>query len=251
MTKDKATEALIDALKEALARPGEHRLYKSGKLVGLFAGRTGAAAEAAARALRDGLLELVRTETKGKATVEWVRLAPRGVDFLHDHESPVQVLRELRDALRTTREGVPVWLAQMQQELHAVGHRLADEVQALTQRLDALGRRVEEALRRAEAIGPELPDGVAESVPWALDALTYLDRRRNGGASDQCPLPELFAAMRQRHGGLSVVAFHDGLRRLHDRRAVRLLPFPDPPDQLPEPEYALLDGARVLYYAAR
>src|SRR4051794_35335439 len=84
---DKVTQTLIDALKEALAEPGEQRLFRTGKLEGLFAGRTGTNAEAAERALREGLLEVVRTETKGKTATEWVRLTPRAMEFLHHHES--------------------------------------------------------------------------------------------------------------------------------------------------------------------
>jgi hypothetical protein len=49
---DKITEALLLALKLALGGPAEQRLYKSGKLEGLFPGRAGANSEAAARALR-------------------------------------------------------------------------------------------------------------------------------------------------------------------------------------------------------
>src|SRR5439155_6928511 len=169
MTKDKVTEALVEGLKQALAEPGEQRLFKSGKLTGLFPGRTGANAEAATHALRDGLLEIVRTETKGKTVIEWVRLTPRGVRFLHDHESPIMVLRELREELRTTKEGVPAWLVHMRQEMLNLGGRLAEDLQRVTQRLDALSQRVEEALRRSEAIGPPMPEGVAATVPWALD----------------------------------------------------------------------------------
>ena len=72
------------------------RLYKSGKLEGLFPGRAGANGDAAALALRDSLLEVVRTETKGKTTIEWVRLTPQGVEFLHEHQSPIRALNELR-----------------------------------------------------------------------------------------------------------------------------------------------------------
>jgi hypothetical protein len=105
-------------------------------------------------------------------------------------------------------------------------------------------------LRRLEEAAPLLPPDVAETHPWAIDALNYLDRRRNGGAPGDCPLPELFAAVVRRHPALSVSAFHEGLRRLHDRRALRLQPAASRAD-LPQPEYALLDGAAVLYYAAR
>lgn len=248
---DKVTEALAAALKQALAEPGEQRLYKSGKLAGLFPGRTGAGGEAAAQALRDGLLEMVRTETKGKTAIEWVRLTPRGVNFLHDHESPVLVLRELRAALQTSRDGVPTWLTQMRQDLQAFEAQLAADAQKYLQRLDALTRRVEEALLRADALGPIVPDGIASSSPWARDALVYLDRRRSNGAAEGCPLPELFEALREQHADLGLTAFHDGLRRLYDRRAVRLLPYTGPAEQLPQPEHAILDGAAVLYYASR
>ena len=45
--------------------------------------------------MRDGLLEIVRTEESGKLTTEWVRLTPAGVSFLHAHESPRAVLEAL------------------------------------------------------------------------------------------------------------------------------------------------------------
>lgn len=247
---DKVTDALLAALKQALADSGEQRLFKSGKLAGLLPGRGGVHAEAAARALRDGLLEITRTETKGKTTVEWVKLTPRGIDFLHDTESPVKVLRELRTALQTTREGVPAWLAQLRQDLLAFESHLAEDIRRYGQKLEALSQRVDEALRRLDA-GPGVSDGVAALVPWATEALGYLDRRENSGAGKECPLPELFAALRDRHGELSLRGFHDGLRRLADCRALRLLAFTAAPEQIPQPEYALLDGAEMLYYAAR
>lgn len=250
MATDKATEVLIEALKQALADAGEQRLYRSGKLDGLFASRAGANAEAATRALQTGLLEVVRTETKGKTTVEWVRLTPRGLTFLHEHESPRRALEDLVAVLQTNRAQIPIWLADMRQELQALGSRLADEAQRWSQRLEALSQRVEEALRRAEARGPALVPG-AETMPWAVDALVHLDRRRASGAAGDCPLPELFTVLREKHGDLSVATFHEGLRRLHDRRALRLLPFTGPPDDLREPEFALLDGADLMYFVTR
>jgi hypothetical protein len=247
---DRVTEALVEALRAALTEPGEQRLYRSGKLAGLFAGRTGAAGQAAARALGDGLLEIARTETKGKVVIDWVRLTPRGVEFLHEHESPARALQEVRDALRVNHEAIPAWLAEMRTNLRALDDRLAADAGKWLQRLEALTRRVEEALTRLEAATPLLPPDLTEAHPWAADALNYLDWRRNGGAADGCPLPELFAALSPRYAGLSLADFHDGLRRLHERRSLRLQPAADPAD-LPQPEYALLDGGALLYYAAR
>ncbi len=251
MPHDKVSEILVEALKQALGEPREQRLYRSGKLAGLFAGRTGANAEAAARALRDGLLEVIRTEVKGKVVIEWVRPTPAAVDFVLAQESPIRALRDFQATLQVTRDHLPDWLADMQRQLQELSRQLAEESQRWTHRLDALSLRVEEALRRAEAGESPKANGQAGASAWAADALAYLDRRRQGGASDHCPLPELFAALRREHADLSMKAFHEGLRRLHDRRALRLVPFTGLPTELPEPEYALLDGATVLYYVAR
>lgn len=248
---ERVTEHIVEALKRALTEPGEHRLYRGGKLAGLFASRHGPAGDAAATAVRDGLFEVVRTETKGKITTEWVRLTPQGVEYLHEHESPLAVLRELRSALGAAQNGVPIFLGQIQQQWQTFSAQMIDQMRQTLQRLDALSERVEEALRRADAIGPAVPAGVNESVPWAVEALTYLDRRKNSGAPDGCPLPELFAAVRRGSPDLTLGEFQTGLRRLGDHKALRLIPFPGPAAQLPEPEYALLDGPDVLYYAAR
>ena len=54
--------------------------------------------------------------------------------------------------------------------------------------------------------------------------------------------------MREPRPELTVKEFHDGLRKLHDRGALRLLPHAGGQEALPEPEYALPDG-NVMYYS--
>jgi len=248
MSTDKATALLLDALKQGLADQGEQRLYRSGKLPGLFPGRTGAHAEAAGLAVRDGLFEVVRTETKGKSVVEWVRVTAKGVDFLAQHESPVRAMDELRAALDATREGIPEWVGHIRRSLQDLSERLTAEVQSVTRRLEALSIRVDDALRQAEEKTPPVPAAAADAFPWALDAVAYLDRRRQGNVAGPCPLPELFAAVGR--PDLSVPDFHTGLRRLQDRGVIKLLPF-EGEGELPEPEFALLEGTSVFYYAVR
>lgn len=247
---DRSTQILVEGLQQALARGDEQRLYRRGKLEGLFSGRTGAAGDAAAQALRDGLLEVARTETRGATTTEWVRLTPRGVDFLHEHQSPAAALHELRNALRVNEQAVPAWLAEMRAGLQAMEQRLATDAQKWQQQLEALTRRAEDTLRRLDEAAPLLPRELAEHYPWAIDALNYIDRRKNGGAPDDCPLPELFASLTRGHPHLSIMDYHEGLRRLHERQVLRLAPAAGLAD-LPQPEYALFDGGTVLYYAAR
>jgi hypothetical protein len=178
-----------------------------------------------------------------------VRLTPAGVDFLHQHESPVHALEELRTTLRLNQEAVPLWLAQMRASLQALDERLAADAAGWQERLEGLARRVDETLRRIELQTPPLPEDLARTYPWAVDALNYLDRRKSGGAPGDCALPELFAAVCRAHAGLSIRTFHEGLRRLHERHALRLKPAGA--EVLAEPEFALLDGDAVLYWAGR
>jgi hypothetical protein len=248
---NKVTEILVDALKQALAEPMEQRLYKSGKLDGLFASRTGVNGEAATQALQGGLLEILRTETKGKITTEWVRPTARATEFLHQHESPVQALKDLQAILQTNRQSLPLWLAEMQGELVTLANRVGEAARAWGHRLEALSEQVEQSLRRIEAVGSPVQGDIGPDSPWAVEILTYLDRRRAGGAKGDCPLPELFGSLHGKHAELSVPAFHDTLRRLQDRKAVRLLPFNGSPQEITEPEYALVDGTDVLYFVAR
>lgn len=236
---DKVTHILIVALKQALAEPGEHRLYRSGKLAGLFPSRSRHSTAAAAQALRDGLLEVVRTEPRGKFTIDWVRLTPKGVDFVHQQESPLATLRELRELLRLNQQGIPGWLAQIH-----------EQVGALSRKLESLQQRVEEAISRVEATLPRIPQDTLRVVPWAEAVVAYLERRQAGGAPSVCPLSELFHAVQAHHAELTVADFHAGLRRLFDRGVVRLLPW-EKVNGLPEPEFALPDGPTTYYHVTR
>jgi hypothetical protein len=153
--------------------------------------------------------------------------------------------------LQTNRQNVPLWLAEMQRGLANVAERIGQEASKWTHRLETLSEQVEQALRRVEARGPAVPDGTGSHSPWAVEILAYLDRRRASGAKGDCPLPELFGSLHEKHAELSVPAFHDTLRRLQDRRALRLVPFNGSPQEITEPEYALVDGTNVLYFVSR
>src|SRR5690349_2822520 len=226
---EKRDAALLAGLRAALAGD-EHRLYRSGKLDGLFPSKAGLVGEAAALAIREGLLEYARTETRGRFEVEWVRLTARGVEYLYQHDSPRAVLGEMRDMLAAARSGIPVWQDEMLKSLERLASDITGEMARYLGKLDALSTRVEEALRRAE-VAPEMNPALQAVVPWGADALAYLERRKAGGAPGECPLPELFGAVGGKHAGLTVRDFHGGLRRLADNRAVRLTPRTGPGGQ--------------------
>jgi hypothetical protein len=80
--------------------------------------------------------------------------------------------------------------------------------------------------------------------------LACLTEWRSSGASEDCPLPELFQRAKIGATGLTIGAFHDGLRRLHDAGQVYLHPWTGPLHALPEPSFALLVGHEIAYYAS-
>jgi hypothetical protein len=247
---DKVQMILLEALRQGAAMPGELRLYRAGKLPGLFASRTSVHAEAAAQAVRDELIEIVRTETKGKTITEFVRITAKGVQFVLDRDSPVRAMDELQALLKLNEQGFPGWVEALRCGIDDIGRRFLEEVQTLRQRLDVLVGRVQEALKRTDKYGPPPASGTAGAIPWAHDAVEYLERRVASGLPERCALPELFAHVKHHEAELTIKDFHFGLRRLYDRGAVRLLPH-DEPYGPPEPEYALLDGPAVYWYAAR
>lgn len=240
------SKLLLDGLRMALARPGEHRLLRAGKLDGLFPSRNGA--EVATHALAEGLIQTRRTEERGKSIIEWVEITPLGVEFVHRHDSPKAILRELRDTLHLTRAGLPDWLIGFERQLAEFNRHMADQLGEVTERLDRLTDRVERALRRAEAEPPTLAEQTRQLIPWGVAALAYLDRRQEMGVAS-APLPEVFQALRLEGWELTLTEFQDGMRRLADLRA---LTFREgEAEQMDRPEFALLHQGRMCYFVQR
>lgn len=237
-------DTLVYALKSALGNVEPLPLYRGAKQEGLFASRTGPAGEAAQQALRDGLLEIVRKEARGKSEVEWVRITPLGVQFVQQHESPRAALEELVPLLRANQQGLPRWVEEFRAQLHALTNRFTESWQRQERQLEQLLQRAEAALERLRAGGPQAPLDA-----WQLAVLEYLRRRRESAATP-CPIVELFNAARGHHPDLTLGVLHEGLAQMRDRGAVDLVPFGGHLSDLPEPEYALLEGPAV-YSAVR
>jgi DNA-binding PadR family transcriptional regulator len=245
---EKRDAILLEGLRAALAGE-EHRLYRGGKTDGLFHGKTGLPGEAAELALREGFIEYARTESKGRFEVEWVRLTPKGVEYLYQHDSPRAILGEMRQMLRVAQSGIPTWQDEMLKSLEGLASHITDQMARHLDRLDALSKRVEEAIRRVDIV-PELSASLQSAVPWGVDAIAYLDRRRSSGSTSECPLPELFGAVRARHAEISMRDFHDGLRRLAENRVVKLSSWGGP-GAMPQPEYAMMAEGKLMYQVGR
>ena len=69
------------------------------------------------------------------------------------------------------------------------------------------------------------------------------------GATD-CTLPELYRALADLGPAPSIGAFHDCLRTLHADGALALHSWTGPLYALPEPQFALLVGHGIAFYAS-
>jgi hypothetical protein len=244
---DQRKLALLEALKFGAQAGGEIPLYRRGKSPGLFAQRTRIAAEIASQAVADGLLETARVEANGKASIEWMRVTPKGFKFLLDSESPARALDELREALAANQQGLPKWAAELRGRIDELATQMASEVAAMRERLEQMSKTVADAIERLEE---QKTHGPAAFVPWGHETLDLLARRRQVGLGTRCPLAELYAALKEHYPELTIKDFHAGLRQLRASKAIALLTGNDA-DDTPGPECALLDGASVYYYVAQ
>jgi hypothetical protein len=232
---DRPTQTLLDGLSRAVADPAGVPLFAAKSAAGLFASNA-AGKSAARRCLDDGLLRVVRTETKGKSSFDVCAITDKGLAHLLGQVSPKQVLEDFIRALEAKQSQAGELLM------------IARAMQAGLDALKLTAERVLQQLQRPAA-PPAAPANGSET--WPGDVLSYLGRRLEAGASEDCPLPELFRHARESSPGLTIGHFHDGLRRLHDAGHVYLHPWTGPLYALPEPPYALLVGHEVAYYASK
>jgi hypothetical protein len=266
---DKLTPLIVDALTRAAAEPGGVALFGTRSDPALFPA-TAAAKPAAKKALDDGLLEVVRTEAKGKQSREFAAATEAGLRYLLDQVSPKQVLEDFVRVLEK-REGQVA-------ELLEAANRMADSLDGLKAAVAVVLPRVQAGRIKAEANvpaffpdreGPSKPfdeplfvpagrrGGVAVlEAPVAVDALAeaVLARLSDWSASaavgQDCPLPELYRSLSTREVPPTIGQFHDCLRRLQESHRVYLHPWTGPLYALPEPAFALLAGHNVAYYAS-
>ena len=272
---DKLTALIVDALTRAAADPAGVPLFGGKSDPGLFPA-TAAAKPAAQKALDDGLLEVVRTEAKGKQAREFAAATEAGLRFLLDQVSPKQVLEDFVRVLE--RREVQVT------ELLEAANRMADSLDGLKAAVAVVLPQVR-AGRVKQEPNPPPPFPKREGGEKTFDEPVFLPSPLRGGAGggvslavlepavaaddladavlarltdwaasaavgQDCPLPELYRSLSTREVPPSVGQFHDCLRRLHEAHRVYLHPWTGPLYALPEPAYALLAGHNVAYYAS-
>lgn len=260
---DAVQTQVIEGLNRAAAEPGGPPLFAGKGSAGLFA--NSAAGRQAAQFCKDqGLLRVVRTETRGKSPVEFCTITDKGMSFLLDSTNPRGVLEamlraldarradqaELLDRARRTQAILEEMQASVARVLVHVAKTCEDEAPAEPQTFGKLG-----VPARQEPRPPETSTASDDLCPAPLAAIRaaimeHLERWRDSGSLDDCPLPELFHRLDKSVRGLSIGSFHDALRELHDQERVFLHPWTGPLYELPEPALALLAGHEIAYYAS-
>jgi hypothetical protein len=234
---DRPTQLLLDGLSRAAAEPDGLPLFAAKSSHGLFAA-TASGRAVAQRCKDDGLLRVVRTDTRNKTPLEICALTDKGMAYLLSQVSPRQILEDFIRALDARRSQAD--------ELLAAARRMQAGIDALK----GSAEKVLGELQRHAAPAAATNGSANGSEAWPGAALSYLARRQEAGASEDCPLPELFRHARQTAPGLTIGQFHDGLRRLHEAAHLYLHPWTGPLYALPEPACALLVGHEIAYYAS-
>jgi hypothetical protein len=261
---DKSTRMILAALSRAAAAPEGAPLFAVRGGPGLFPAAP-AGRQAAQRCKEEGWLRVLPAENdvpaplpstagdtavlvrkKPKTTTEICLLTDKGLAWLLSQTSPREVLEDFIRALEARQAQAVDLLA---------------GVRRMQAGFDALKAGAETVLARMTRPndGPAPAEGLLERFQrfhqgQPADARTILLARlrewQASGASEDCPLPDLFQRSQLDSPGLTIGAFHDELRRLHDAALVYLHPWTGPLHALPEPSFALLVGHEIAYYAS-
>ena len=233
MLADKSTSLILEALSRAAAEPDGLHLHATKGVTGLFPASP-AARQAAQRCKDEGLLQSVRTETRGKSVAEVCAITEKGLAYLLAQASPKQVIEDFIRAL-DARQG----------QLSSI----VDSVRRMQNSLDS----IRAAAEKLASIGP-CPVGPAPSTNGLGSCLGelvgHLTRWLHAGANSDCPLPDLYRHAVKSANHLSIGEFHDGLRKLHEEKRIYLHPWTGPLSDLPEPSLALLVGHEIAFYAS-
>jgi hypothetical protein len=242
---DKSQQLVLSALSRAAAAAGAP-LHGGKAAPGLFPA-TAAGKQAAQRCRDEGYLHPLDEARPAKARERWA-ITDKGLAYLLAQVSPRPVLEDLVRALEARQGQVEELLAlarQAQADVAAMKAGAENVLAHVTAEAPAGHSHNLNALYQTFRGGP---NGEALALPRAV--LGELSRWAPAGAPEDCPLPELFRRLQAQERGLTLGAFHDALRQLHDAGQVYLHPWTGPLYDIPEPAYALLVGHVVAYYAS-
>lgn len=244
---DKSSQLVLSALTRAAADTALLPLHGTRSTPGLFPA-TAIGKQAALRCCEDGYLS---TSSSGNATI-----TDKGLSYLLGQVSPRQVLEDFVRVMESREQQMAALMA---------------SVRSMQTGLEALRKNVSSVLTQVEMPGKDLKSlfsafrgqsdpAVSTPAPSTTnpgsgmnvegETKEILSRWAESGASEDCPLPELYNRLKGTNPGLSIGAFHDALRRMDQASAIYLHPWTGPLYAIPEPACALLVGHQIAYFAS-
>jgi hypothetical protein len=280
----KQQEELLEPLRRALAC-GPMPLYASAKNPGLFAGKSKKTAE---QALSEGFIELAASpdSSSGKrgAAAPNARLTDKGRRYVLEADSPKRILEELVRAVKEQgarpaesasnpaaalgreiaklRESVNTQLAKIQQDFHTRLERLQQELQRQTGPASGDGSgggsdRLHRALQTVEALAgrleaaptaPPVSTNDRGATGWSEEIVRLVREQKQRNAHQQLTLPQIYERLKSTRPGLTLGQFHDGLRSLQDQKRLRLWPYTQGVNNVPDRRNALYLDQELKFY---
>lgn len=227
---------MVEALSLALAHPEGLPLLSSKQQPGLFpASAPGKAAATEARA--GNFLRVLRTETRGRSSVELLVLADAGLAWLQARRDPRPALQALAEAL-----------ASHQQQFASLASHFGQQQEKLADLLEVIRAALALVAQPAPAPMPTASPEPAAGPSLSEVALRHLRAWRDAGHLGDCPMHVLWRELSS--SGASIGEFHDALRQLSQSHRIYLHPWTGPLYELPEPALALLVGHEIAYYVS-
>jgi DNA-binding PadR family transcriptional regulator len=252
-------------------------LYAGKSEPGLFP-NTSTAKPAAQKSLADGLLRVVAMQQpKGKPARELYGLTDAGWEFLLAQVNPKQVLEDFVRVIEA-RQGEVGELLSSARSMAASLQGLKEAVTRVLPNVTAIrlpcpaattlvGLEPETTAEgRLSALSTPTPGGELDSrsapIPEPVAVIDHESEAEldssilsrladwSGAAGEDCPLPELYRSLSLLSSPPTIGEFHDCLRRLRADGAIHLHSWTGPLYAVPEPEFALLAGHGIAYYAS-
>jgi hypothetical protein len=257
---DKSGQLVLSALTRATSDAAGVPLHGKKSAPGLFPS-TAIGKQAAQRCCEEGYLRPIDGDADSSEEKSRGRAAPatsytitdKGLGFLLSQISPRQVLEDFVRVLES-REAQVMQLVVLARQMQASLETLRSSIAPV------LAEVARSPLAARQAGNGDLKEMFQEFRHEKVDSagvdpspalLAHLDRWTGAGASEDCPLPELFRQAQAAVPALTIGAFHDTLRSLQDVGDIYLHPWTGPLYDIPEPPYALLVGHQVAYFASR
>jgi hypothetical protein len=265
----------LEALARLLGDPAPRVLHGLKPAPGIFTGASAAEKAAARHCLDNGwIVPTGGALGKGKTRKELYRLAPAGLQAVLAKSDPTALLAALAESVRRLEERasrIPVGIEVASEAIRLQLEEFAGELRkdlttafrpletmpaALEELKTALAKTLEkvkpvdlDALSKALAGNQQPPAGPPrKEASWGEEVVRIVAEQKQRNAFQRLTLPQVFERLRALHPDLTLGQFHDGMRRLHEEKRIRLGPYTQALATLDDPRNALYLDREVKFY---